>query len=308
MNNYFCEICKFTTIRKRDFMRHLKSTKHQINSENLNNYEEVPHKSAKCAKNPHKPSLREGKSCVETSQTLTNPHKPSQNLTNAHVDAFTPESNYENNNNNKKEFRCKICDKSFTRKDNLTRHINKYCNKKLNLENQFNNLKDEILILKEQVIINNDNSINNSNNTTNTQNNIININNFGSENLEMLTEKFMCDMIDKPYTAIPKMIKKIHFNDKYPENKNIRMFNKRCDKLQILNHKIWKYVSKDETISELVNDKNYEMYKFYENNKDKFNDTQKRRYEKFQEKIDLEDKTVNKNIKNETDLIFWNHM
>ncbi len=77
MNNYFCEICNFTTIRKRDFMRHLKSTKHQINSENLNNYEGDPHKSAKCAKNPHKPSLREGKSCVETSQTLTNPHKPS---------------------------------------------------------------------------------------------------------------------------------------------------------------------------------------------------------------------------------------
>ena len=45
------------------------------------------------------------------------------------------------------------------------------------------------------------------------------------------------------------MIKKIHFNDKYPENKNIRMFNKRCDKLQILNHKIWKYVSYDKSIA-----------------------------------------------------------
>lgn len=308
MNNYFCEICKFTTIRKRDFMRHLKSTKHQINSENLNNYEEVPHKSAKCAKNPHKPSLREGKSCVETSQTLTNPHKPSQNLTNAHFDAFTPESNYENNNNNKKEFRCKICDKSFTRKDNLTRHINKYCNKKLNLENQFNNLKDEILILKEQVIINNDNSINNSNNTTNTQNNIININNFGSENLEMLTEKFMCDMIDKPYTAIPKMIKKIHFNDKYPENKNIRMVNKKDNKLQIIENGKWIYVDKDETLDMLLGDKNYQLDDYYEKNKSKFTEAQIHRFNNFQEKIGESDKQVNQNIVKDTDLVFWNNM
>ena len=305
MNNYFCEICNFSTVRKRDFMRHLKSTKHQINSDNLNNYGVNDNMTQNNAFFPHKPSLREGKPCVETSQTLTVPHKPSQC-------EVSTQNNASRGNNNEKEYRCEICEKTFTRKDNLTRHINKYCNKKISLEKKYNNLQNDIVNLKEQIVINNNNSINNinnnSNNTTNTQNNIININNFGSENLEMLTEKFMCDMIDKPYTAIPKMIKKIHFNDKYPENKNIRMFNKRCDKLQILNHKIWKYVSKDETISELVNDKNYEMYKFYENNKDKFNDTQKRRYEKFQEKIDLEDKTVNKNIKNETDLIFWNHM
>ena len=37
----------------------------------------------------------------------------------------------------------------------------------------------------------------------------------------------MKKMISFPYTAIPKMIKKIHFNDNYPENMNIRMLNKK---------------------------------------------------------------------------------
>ena len=178
-----------------------------------------------------------------------------------------------------------------------------------NTKNNIDNIENKIDNTTNNTLNNNTSNNNNSiNNTLTNNNNKIQVNNYGNENLDMLTDSYMKKMVQYPYTAIPQMIKKIHFNDKYPENKNIRMFNKRCDKLQILNHKIWKYVSKDETISELVNDKNYEMYKFYENNKDKFNDTQKRRYEKFQEKIDLEDKTVNKNIKNETDLIFWNHM
>ena len=73
-------------------------------------------------------------------------------------------------------------------------------------------------------------------------------------------------MIDKPYTAIPKMIKKIHFNDKYPENKNIRMLNKKDNKLQIISNGKWTYVDKLDTIDILVGDKNYKLEDYYENN------------------------------------------
>ena len=38
-------------------------------------------------------------------------------------------------------------------------------------------------------------------------------------------------MVNYPYSAIPKMIKKIHFNDKYG-NRNIRMLNKKDNKIK----------------------------------------------------------------------------
>ena len=58
-------------------------------------------------------------------------------------------------------------------------------------------------------------------NCGNTQTNNVQLNNFGQEDLTMLTDKYMNKMVSYPYSAIPTMIKKIHFNDKYPANRNI---------------------------------------------------------------------------------------
>ena len=236
------------------------------------------------------------------------------------------------------------CKRSFSRLSSLSRHYKFYCKEKKEKEDDDELKKmmeqtiiqqsqdiqellkkvpnyDECLNTKENtdgVIIHRENCHNithnyNSNNTINhtTINNIsntININNFGNENLDMLTSKFMSAMIDKPYTAIPKMIKKIHFNDKYPENKNIRMLNKKDNKLQIIENGKWIYVDKDETIDMLLGDKNYRLDDYYEKNKSKFTDAQSHRFISFQDKIGESDKKVNQNMAKGTDLIFWNHM
>ena len=115
-------------------------------------------------------------------------------------------------------------------------------------------------------------------------------------------------MVQYPYTAIPKMIKKIHFNDNYPENKNIRMLNKKDSRIQTLKEGYWIYIDKNETIYELIGDKNYQMDKFYCENKNLFNNIHQQRYETFQSKISGEDRTLMKNLKNSTDIIFWNNM
>ena len=126
---------------------------------------------------------------------------------------------------------CEYCEKTFSRKNNLIRHQKNSC-KKINekkthdkssemlletLKNQSKQIDDLIDIIgsKQRCEV----SITNTN-IDNSKNINFHINNFGSENLEMLTNKFMKSMIERPYTFIPKMIKKIHFNDKYPENKN----------------------------------------------------------------------------------------
>ena len=51
------------------------------------------------------------------------------------------------------------------------------------------------------------------------------------------------------------MIKKTHFNDKHPENKNIRMLNKKDNKLQIRKNNKWEYVDKKDTFKILIEDK-----------------------------------------------------
>ena len=124
----------------------------------------------------------------------------------------------------------------------------------------------------------------------------------------MLTDSYMKKMVQYPYTAIPQMIKKIHFNDKYPENKNIRMLNKRSNKIQILNIDRWEYVSKKEAIKELIDDKNYHLDKYYEDNKHQFSDVNQNRFEKFQEKITSSDKNTIKTVNDKTELVFWNNM
>ena len=47
------------------------------------------------------------------------------------------------------------------------------------------------------------------------------------------------NILKMPFTAIQKLIENIHFNDKYPENKNIRMLNKKDNKLQIREDNDW---------------------------------------------------------------------
>ena len=101
MVKYKCELCNFLTNQKNDYNRHLNTKKHKKNEDNKGLVEE------KKLKNPHK-----------TSENLTNlsflPHKTSENLTNFPI--------------------CQYCQKSFKRKDNLKRHLKKYCKEKKKID------------------------------------------------------------------------------------------------------------------------------------------------------------------------------
>ena len=202
---------------------------------------------------------------------------------------------------------CQYCMKKFSRIDSLKRHIEKNCkikkNKKENLLCIVEEKNKEIEKLKIQKLdfINTNNIL--VNNTTN-----IHINNYGNENLEMLTDSFIKKLITLPYGAIPRLIQKIHFNKKYPENNNIRMKNKKDNKLQIYKKKDWKYVIKSETIETLLQDKSYQLDKFYEENKEEFKKIYQDRYDKYINKFNNEDKELLMSLRKETELLFWNNM
>tara|TARA_B100001057_G_scaffold370493_1_gene374390 strand:+ start:276 stop:1103 length:828 start_codon:yes stop_codon:yes gene_type:complete len=209
----------------------------------------------------------------------------------------------------KLKYVCKYCNNEFTRSSNLTKHMKYVCSEKeVYLQNE--KIDELIKTIKEKDKGNtNHGTINNysMSNSNNSQNNL-NLNNFGEENLDMITDKFLKKSIEYPFAGLTKMIEKIHFNEKFPENKNVRMLNKKGNKLQIVDKGKWKYVDKGETFRRLVDNKNSSMEEFYEDNKVIFSKINKKRYEDFRENLNEDDKRYWDKIYKSLELIFWNSM
>jgi hypothetical protein len=170
-------------------------------------------------------------------------------------------------------FSCKKCERVFSRKDNLKRHMDnktRPCIKAeliLKLENEILKEKYEIVIkenheLKENEInIINKNSINTINNLNNnniniTNNyNIVKIIDHGKENYNNIDIK----KIIKENKLLPELnyistiIYNIHCNDDFPEYQNIFIPDKNRDKATVYRDGKWSNVDKDTTMDKLFN-------------------------------------------------------
>ena len=246
---YNCVRCDFSTHLKSNYKRHLKTLKHQFH---YKNYEEVKIDGAQMCTT--KESM-----CTKSAQNV---HECAQKCTNLA---------------NKSIF-CKFCNKKFKYRQSMLRHQRQYCKKikvindeNIDLKDIIKNQSQKISKIEQLLKINNqyNTQINQSNNT---YHNTININNYGEENLDMLTDEFKRQCVTRPYYALTKIIEKIHFNDEYPENKNIRLVNKRDNKVQILNNGKWNYRDKEEAIKYALDESNEKLGKFYD---EKFNQCRK---------------------------------
>ena len=92
---------------------------------------------------------------------------------------------------------------------------------------------------------------NNNNNYINSHNKII-INAYGCENIEYITEKVLKKLVNKPGTAIPNLLKMIHFNDKYPENKNLKVTNIHDPYIKVHDGDVWKLKNKGDIIEDII--------------------------------------------------------
>jgi hypothetical protein len=241
-----CDICIFSSKIKTHYIRHLNTKKHLNNEKN---YE---------ADNEEKYIIH---------------HKIPQNTT------FSPHNTTKiEDHENKKIFNCKYCNKDYSRIDSLNRHIEKNCKEKKELDKMKNEKMKLQEIIKSQtkqinkLLEKNGKQINNTqnNNSNNTINNTIHINNYGEENLEMLTDEFKERCITRPFYAIIDIIRKIHFNDDYPENKNMRIVNKRDNKIQVLTDGKWQYRYKEEAVKYAFDDSNERLEQFYVEKSHKF--------------------------------------
>src|SRR5690606_35155394 len=128
------------------------------------------------------------------------------------------------------DIKCDMCNKNFSNANSLSRHVT-VCKIKQDkikikdLENKVAELNNKL----SSINITNNNTTNNTNNTNN-----INVINYITVNLTPYNDSNMKGMqqylenaIRKSFLSVPTLIESVHFNDKYPENHNICITNKR---------------------------------------------------------------------------------
>ena len=221
-----------------------------------------------------------------------------------------------------KDFSCNYCNKIFKRQWHLSRHLNTCKIKKINLDKQ----KEEIDILKKQqkqleetvekLLIECSNNTNNntiySNNTNsnNTIHNTININNYGEEDTKYITKQFIVNLLaNKPFKAIPEMIKHTHFNKDHPENQNIKLTNKKESYVKVLKDNKWEYQDRKNTITDLIDKQHLKITdEKIEKKIDKTcSNIQKNSIERCNDLYIKEDEDYVKRLYNESELVVINN-
>ena len=285
---YNCEICNYTTKIKTHFERHLKTKRHLKKEENY-----------------HNESVKYTISPQNTTKYHTNTTHIPQNTTKYHK---IPHKNVEISEN--KKFECEFCNKLFSRIDSLNRHIQKYCKKgSLHENEEFLKLEiEEHKAEKEKLYKYIDKLIDKTGDTNITidkqMNNQIKLNNFGEENLSHITDDYKLKMLSLPYGMIQNMIEKVHFNNKFPENKNIALTNKRDNMIRVFRGKKWRYQDRNYVVDEIIKNNYNRLDEYFEEvGKDKMNFIHNKRYLRFQKKFDTNDEVLMDKIKKETEMI-----
>ena len=225
-----------------------------------------------------------------------------------YVMVMTPNDHKKTPNDHKKTpndhvFECNYCSSILSTHAHKRRHETYHCK-----ENGTNNLiikeKNKIIKKLEKRI---DTLIDKAGNTTinNIQN--IQLNNYGNENLSHITDNLKQSFLKIPYGMIPKMVEAIHFNDKFPENKNIILPNKKENKIKIFRHNKWVYKNKEEVLNDLIDGKYFMMDNFYETNIDLLTKSNVANYMKFKEIYESLDKDILDNIKEECEIVMLNN-
>lgn len=135
---------------------------------------------------------------------------------------------------------CRKCGKMYTTRSGLWKH-EQGC--MIQLEN-----KREMITANTVNVESGGTQINNTIN--------INIRDFGNENPDWLTENVLYSVIGNVNRAIPLLMKRKHFNDKFPENMNVRIntkgdINKR---LQVRENGRWRIRDSKQTFYKVVID------------------------------------------------------
>jgi hypothetical protein len=279
-------------------------------------------------------------------QSRSNHYKRIHILTNSRNTAIVPPNEHKVNLLTDKKppnnYSCEYCNNKFTRNDSLKKHYSrcKLKNSTLNILKEKNDLLEKKIIQQsEQMdqiktlltdILNKNckvhpktlNKINKQLNISdngivneNTNNGIINNNityniiGLGHENLtEVFTKKEKMAILKNRYYSLHHLVEYAHFNDKYPQFKNILITNTQ-------NNLAYKYdtrkkqfiaVNKDELLDDIVDERMCDINSFYEELEEELDERTKEILDKVKDKID-NDPAYKEIKKKDIKLIIYNN-
>ena len=299
---YNCELCNFTTKLKSNFARHQNTKKHKNKEISNENYEgkgikEIK-KGLKKDSKGHKMSPFEKKNDEKRTQKGLKRTQKSEKL-----------------NEKNKKFECELCGVKLKTRAILLRHKRKYCKVKKENDNslllqieKYEKEKQEHLKEKEKLYDYIEKLIEKTGDTNinieNQTNNQIILNNFGNEDISHISDKFMQKLLVIPYASVQKLIEKVHFSNKKPENKNIALTNKKEKMIKIFKNNKWKYKNRDEIMDEIINTNYTRIDDYYiEKGKEKLNNRHNDKYLEFQDKFEDQEEDLHSKIREECEMI-----
>ena len=123
----------------------------------------------------------------------------------------------------------------------------------------------------------NQGTINNAYGDNNTMNNI-QINNYGSENIDYITDKVFKKLLTKPMSAITRLIELKHFHPEHPENHNVKITNIHDKYAKIYQDRKWLIKHKKDVVEDLVENGYADFEEFKDLNEDDLADKIKEKY------------------------------
>ena len=134
----------------------------------------------------------------------------------------------------------------------------------------------------------------------NTTNNTINIHlkAFGNENLSYITGEFIQNLIrNNLFSAIPRLLKEIHFNPEHTENRNTLVPSRKDTLAKIYNGDKWDFTTKDEVFEDMT-DKAFNKLTEYGSGP---------KFERFYDAYDDQDTGYLKKMKKQTEIMILNN-
>ena len=283
---YSCDKCNFFTESKYNYKRHLNTKKHKNNEKNSK--ETLPKNVLKytMSTNEHKMS--------------TNEHKMS---TNEHT-----------------FFECQYCNMNFSSKAIMRRHQNYYCkeiedsNPKIAIKRLKQKMEKDKIKMREKFekekdkLYNQIDKLIDKAGDTNTTINNIQLNNFGEEDTSYISDKILERLIVYPGSMIPNLVQLTYFHKDHPENKTIKITNKKDKYIKIYKDDEWKLDKRDNVIDNIMNNKLDTLETYYEEKgKNCITSYQKKRFEKIQDDFDCDNEKVINKIKDDIELTIMNN-